>query len=206
VKIFNWTATMWRGSLSFETPMLFALGFIWVFSLGGFSGLILSVAPIDIQLHDTYYVVAHFHYVLVAGSLFALFAGYYFWSPKWTGAMYREWAGKLHFWASLVFINLTFFPMHFLGLAGMPRRYPDYAMQFTDFHAFTSLGALGFGLAQVWFLFAVVWPALRGRGEKAAAKPWDGAVGLEWEMPSPAPYHSHAVPPDIKVLEAAAHT
>src|SRR5205823_5082898 len=108
VKVFNWTATMWKGSLSFESPMLFAIGFIWVFTLGGFSGLILSVAPIDIQVQDTYYVVAHFHYVLVAGSLFCLFAGFYFWVPKWTGHMYKEWRGKFHFWNSLIWVNVTF--------------------------------------------------------------------------------------------------
>jgi len=128
-KIFNWLATMWKGSLSFETPMLFAVGFIFVFTMGGFTGIILSVAPIDIQLHDTYYVVAHFHYVLVAGSLFALFSGLYFWLPKWTGHMYDETLGKWHFWLSMIFFNVTFFPMHFLGLAGMPRRYADYNMQ-----------------------------------------------------------------------------
>src|SRR5256885_2256900 len=127
VKVFNWLTTMWRGSMSFETPMLFAVGFIFVFTMGGFTGLILAIMPIDIQLQDTYYVVAHFHYVLVAGSLFSLFAGFYFWVPKWTGRMYDEKLGKWHFWLSIIFFNVTFFPMHFLGLAGMPRRIPDYA-------------------------------------------------------------------------------
>jgi len=197
VKVFNWIATMWRGAITFETPMLFAIGFIWVFTIGGFSGLLLSIAPIDIQVHDTYYVVAHFHYVLVAGSLFCLFAGYYFWVPKWTGHMYSEWRGKFHFWNSLVWVNVTFFPMHFLGLAGMPRRYADYPAQFTDFHAFTTVGAFLFGLTQVYFLFAVVLPTIRG-GEKAPAKPWDGADGLEWTVPSPAPFHTFETPPMVK--------
>ena len=197
VKVFNWIATMWRGAITLETPMLFAIGFIWVFTLGGFSGLLLSVAPIDIQVHDTYYVVAHFHYVLVAGSLFCLFAGYYFWVPKWTGHMYNEWRGKFHFWNSLIWVNVTFFPMHFLGLAGMPRRYADYATQFTDFHAITSVAALLFGLTQAYFLFAVVLPTIRG-GQKAAAKPWDSAEGLEWTVPSPAPFHTFEQPPLVK--------
>src|SRR3954470_18688245 len=135
VKVFNWIATMWKGSMTLETPMLFAVGFIFVFTMGGFTGLILAVTPIDTQLQDTYYVVAHFHYVLVAGSLYAMFAGYYYWSPKWTGVMYNETRGKIHFWGSLIFFNVTFFPMHFLGLAGMPRRYADYPMQFADFNA-----------------------------------------------------------------------
>jgi cytochrome c oxidase subunit I len=140
--------------MTFETPMLFSVGFIFVFTMGGFTGLILAVAPIDIQLQDTYYVVAHFHYVLVAGSLFALFAGTYYWLPKWTGHMYDETLGKLHFWCSMIFFNVTFFPMHFLGLAGMPRRYADYPMQFADFNMVASIGAFGFGFSQLIFLWA----------------------------------------------------
>ena len=197
VKVFNWVATMWRGSLTFETPMLFAIGFIFVFSVGGLTGVILSVAPLDIQIHDTYYVVAHFHYVLVAGSLFALFAGYYYWSPKWTGVMYRELYGRIHFWVSLIAFNVAFFPMHFLGLAGMPRRYADYPMQFADFNELATAGAFAFGLAQVFFLFFVVIPAMRKRGEPASQRPWDGATGLEWEVPSPAPFHTFEEPPKL---------
>ncbi|TFW28888.1 cytochrome c oxidase subunit I [Massilia horti] len=197
VKIFNWVATMWRGSLTFETAMLFAVGFIWVFTIGGFSGLILAAAPIDIQAQDTYYVVAHFHYVLVAGSLFALFAGYYYWAPKWTGHMINEKRAKFHFWNSMIWVNVTFFPMHFLGLAGMPRRYADYPAQFTDWNMVTSVGAWLFGLSQVYWLFAVVIPNIRG-GEKAPAKPWEGAQGLEWTVPSPAPFHTFETPPVVK--------
>ena len=195
VKVFNWVATMWRGSMSFETPMLWAVGFIFVFTMGGFTGLICAMAPIDIQIQDTYYVVAHFHYVLVAGSLFALFAGVYYWGPKWTGVMYSETRGKIHFWGSLIFFNVTFFPMHFLGLAGMPRRYADYPMQFADFNMLASIGAFGFGFMQVYFFLAVVLPMMRGQGAKAPQKPWEAAEGLEWEVPSPAPFHTFETPP-----------
>ena len=197
VKIFNWIATMWRGSMTFETPMLWAVGFIFVFTMGGFTGLILAMAPIDIQLQDTYYVVAHFHYVLVAGSLFGLFGGYYYWAPKWTGVMYPEFRGKLHFWWSLIAFNVTFFPMHFLGLAGMPRRYADYPMQFADFNQIASIGAFAFGFAQVYFFLFVALPMMRGKGQRAPQRPWEGAEGLEWELPSPPPYHSFVTPPKL---------
>ena len=197
VKIFNWLATMWKGSMTFEAPMLWAVGFIFVFTMGGFTGLILSMAPIDIQLQDTYYVVAHFHYVLVAGSLFAMFAGIYYWLPKWTGVMYSETRGKIHFWWSMIAFNVTFFPMHFLGLAGMPRRYADYPMQFADFNAIASVGAFFFGFAQVYFFLFVVVPAMRGQGPKAPQKPWEAAEGLEWEVPSPAPFHTFEQPPKL---------
>jgi cytochrome c oxidase subunit 1 len=196
VKVFNWIATMWKGSMTFETPMLFAVGFIFVFSMGGFTGLILAITPVDIQLQDTYYVVAHFHYVLVAGSLFAIFAGTYYWLPKWTGHMYDETLGKWHFWTSLVFFNVTFFPMHFLGLAGMPRRIPDYAMQFADFNMLASVGAFGFGLSQLLFVIGIV-KCARG-GVKAPDKPWEGADTLEWTLSSPPPYHSFETPPVVK--------
>jgi cytochrome c oxidase subunit I len=202
VKVFNWIATMWRGSMTFETPMLFAVGFIFVFTMGGFTGLILAMAPVDIQLQDTYYVVAHFHYVLVAGSLFGLFSGFYYWVPKWTGVMYNEFRGKMHFWLSLIFFNVTFFPMHFLGLAGMPRRYADYPMQFADFNMLASVGAFGFGLTQVYFFLFIVLPCMQGKGEKAPQRPWNdpdgaGAEGLEWEVPSPAPWHTFETPPKL---------
>ena len=196
VKVFNWTATMWRGSMTFETPMLFAVGFIFVFTIGGFTGVIVALAPLDLPLHDTYYVVAHFHYVLVAGSLFALFAGTYYWIPKWTGHMYDERLGKIHFWASMITFNITFFPMHFLGLAGMPRRYADYPMQFADFNALITIGAFGFGLSQLIFLWAVI-KCIRG-GEKATDRVWEGSHGLEWTLPSPAPFHTFETPPVVK--------
>ncbi|MBC7207248.1 MAG: cytochrome c oxidase subunit I, partial [Methyloversatilis sp.] len=196
VKVFNWVATMWRGSLTFETPMLFSIGFLFLFTLGGFSGLVLSMTAVDVQLHDSYYVVAHFHYVMVAGALFSAYAGAYYWLPKWTGHMYDEKLGKLHFWLSLIFFNMTFFVQHFLGLAGMPRRIPDYSLQFAEFNMISSIGAFGFGLSQLVFL-VVVLKCMKG-GEKASAKPWDGAEGLEWTVPSPAPHHTFETPPVFK--------
>jgi cytochrome c oxidase subunit 1 len=156
---------MWRGSMTFETPMLFAIGFIFVFTIGGFTGLMLAMAPIDIQLQDTYFVVAHFHYVLVAGSLFALFAGFYYWGRSGRADVQRD-ARQDPLLGSLIFFNVTFFPMHFLGLAGMPRRYADYPTQFTDFNQIASIGAFGFGLMQVYFFFAVVLPSYRGGGDR----------------------------------------
>jgi cytochrome c oxidase subunit 1 len=197
VKVFNWVATMWKGSLTFETPMLFSLGFLFLFTIGGFSGLVLAIVPVDIQLQDTYYVVAHFHYVMVAGALFSAFAGVYFWLPKWTGHMYDETLGKWHFWLSFIFFNMIFFVQHFLGLAGMPRRIPDYAPQFTDFNMISSLGAFGFGLSQFLFLYVVI-KCIRSH-EPAPQKPWEGADSLEWtHLPTPAPYHSFVTPPTVK--------
>ncbi len=197
VKVFNWLATMWRGSMTFETPMLFAVGFLFLFTMGGFTGLVLAITPVDIQLQDTYYVVAHFHYVLVAGSLFAFFGGAYYWLPKWTGTMYDEKLGKLHFWLAMIFFNVTFFPMHFLGLAGMPRRIPDYSQQFADWNMVATIGAFGFGLTQLIFVFVLI-KCIRGDGAKAPAKPWEGADTLEWTVPSPAPYHTFETPPVVK--------
>ena len=196
VKVFNWIATMWRGSMTFETPMLFALGFIVMFSIGGFSGLMLALASVDFQYHDTYFVVAHFHYVLVPGSIFAIIAAVYYWLPKWCGNMYSEGLGKTHFWLSTIFVNLTFFPMHFVGLAGMPRRIPDYALQFSDYNMMATIGAFGFGLSQLLFLVLVI-KAIRS-GKKATSQVWEDAEGLEWTLPSPAPYHSFSTPPAIK--------
>jgi cytochrome c oxidase subunit 1 len=195
VKVFNWTATMWKGSLSFETPMLFALAFLFLFTIGGFSGLMLAIVPADFQYHDSYFVVAHFHYVLVPGALFGAIAGAYYWMPKWTGHMYDETLGKWHFWLSAIFVNLTFFPQHFVGLAGMPRRIPDYATQFADFNAISSIGAFGFGIAQL-LLVVVVIKCVRG-GKKATAQVWDGAEGLEWTLPSPPPYHTFEEAPIV---------
>ena len=196
VKIFNWVATMWRGSLSFETPMLFAIGFLVMFTIGGLSGLMLAVVPADFQYHNTYFVVAHFHYVLFAGAAMAMMGGCYYWLPKWTGHMYNETLGKWHFWLTTIFFNLTFFPMHFLGLAGMPRRIPDYALQFTDLNRVVSIGAFGLGLSQLLWVY-VVYQTVKG-GKKATDRVWEGAEGLEWTLSSPPPYHSFATAPTVK--------
>jgi len=196
VKVFNWVSTMWKGSMTFETPMLFALGFVVLFTIGGFSGLMMAITPVDFQYHDTYFIVAHFHYVLVSGSVFSIFAAAYYWLPKWTGNMYDEKLGKLHFWLSAIFVNILFFPQHFLGLAGMPRRIPDYATQFTEFNQVSSLGGFAFGLTQLLFVYIVI-KTVRG-GSKATDKVWEGAEGLEWTLPSPPPYHSFTTAPEVK--------
>ena len=196
VKVFNWVTTMFRGSLTFETPMLFSMAFVVLFTIGGFSGLMLAMAPADFQYHDTYFVVAHFHYVLVPGGIFSITAAVYFWLPKWCGKMYNETMGKTHFWLAFIGLNLTFFPMHFVGLAGMPRRIPDYALQFADFNMIASAGALLFGAAQVLFLYNVVATVVSGR--KATDQVWENPEGLEWTVASPAPYHTFSVPPEVK--------
>lgn len=195
IKVFNWVATMFRGSLTFETPMLFALGFIFLFTIGGLSGLMLAIVPADYQYHDTYFVVAHIHYVLVTGALFTLFAGVYYWLPKWTGHYYNERLGQWHFWITVIAVNVTFFPMHFLGLAGMPRRIPDYALQFTDFNMVASIGAFILGAAQFIFLYNII-ATIRG-GKQASGQVWEGARGLEWTLSSPPPYHSFETPPRL---------
>lgn len=195
IKVFNWVATMWRGALTFETPMLFAVAFVFLFTIGGFSGLMLAMVPVDYQYQGTYFVVAHFHYVLVTGSLFTIMGGIYYWIPKWTGHYYNEFLGRLHFWLTVISVNVTFFPMHFLGLAGMPRRVADYALQYTDFNLIASLGAFVLGAAQLIFLYNIVM-TIRG-GKKASARVWEGARGLEWTVPSPAPYHTFQVAPVI---------
>jgi cytochrome c oxidase subunit 1 len=202
VKVFNWVSTMWGGSMTFETPMLFAIAFVILFTIGGFSGLMLALAPADFQYHDTYFVVAHFHYVLVTGAIFAIIAGTYYWLPKWTGHMYSEMWGKIHFWNSVIWVNVLFFPQHFLGLAGMPRRIPDYNVAFANFNMISSIGGFLFGASQLIFLGVIV-HAVWFSKKKAPDRVWEGAKGLEWTLPSPAPYHTFDVPPVIHDDELA---
>ncbi|MEN8133153.1 MAG: cbb3-type cytochrome c oxidase subunit I, partial [Pseudomonadota bacterium] len=197
VKIFNWTATMWRGSMTFETPMLFAVGSVVLFTLGGFTGLMMGTAPADFQYHDSYFIVAHFHYTLVSGAVVGILGAIYFWLPKWTGRMYDEKLGKLHFWLTIISFNITFLPQHFVGLAGMPRRIPDYALQFSDYNMISTFGAFLMGISQLIMLWVVL-KCIRGEGEKATDQVWEGAEGLEWTLPSPPPYHSFTTAPEVK--------
>ncbi|WP_430391541.1 cytochrome c oxidase subunit I [Dyella sp. 20L07] len=202
VKVFNWVSTMWGGSMTFETPMLFAIAFVILFTIGGFSGLMLALAPADFQYHDSYFVVAHFHYVLVTGAIFAIIAATYYWLPKWTGHMYSETWGKIHFWNSVIWVNVLFFPQHFLGLAGMPRRIPDYNVAFANFNMISSIGGFLFGASQLIFLGVII-HAVWFSKKKALDRVWEGAKGLEWTVPSPAPYHTFELPPVIHDEELA---
>jgi len=197
VKVFNWVTTMWRGALTFETPMMFCFGFLILFTIGGFTGLMLAIAPADFQYHDSYFVVAHFHYVMVAGAIFSMTAAIYYWLPKWCGRMYNEKMGQAHFWISFVGFNLAFFPQHFVGLAGMPRRIPDYALQFADFNMLSSIGAFIYGASQILFLYNVI-ATIRSGTPTSEEKTWEGAEGLEWTIPTPAPYHTFETPPAVK--------
>ncbi|WP_127089258.1 cytochrome c oxidase subunit I [Aquabacter cavernae] len=197
VKIFSWIATMWGGSVQFRTPMLWAIGFIFLFTVGGVTGVVLSNAGIDRSLHDTYYVVAHFHYVLSLGAVFAIFAGWYYWFPKMSGYMIPEFWGKLHFWVTFIGVNMVFFPQHFLGLAGMPRRYVDYPDAFAHWNYISSIGSYISGVAVIIFLIGTV-VAFR-RKELAGPNPWGpGATTLEWTISSPPPFHHFDVLPRIK--------
>ena len=197
IKIFSWIATMWGGSIDFKTPMLWAIGFIFLFTLGGVTGVQLANAGLDYAMHDTYYVVAHFHYVLSLGAVFAIFAGWYYWSPKMFGYMYSEAIGKLHFWVTFIGVNLIFFPQHFLGLSGMPRRYVDYPDAYAGWNFVSSIGSYVSGIAVLIFLYGV-FDMLRKK-RAAGDNPWGpGATTLEWHLSSPPPFHQWEVLPRIK--------
>jgi cytochrome c oxidase subunit 1 len=197
VKIFSWIATMWGGSIEFKTPMLWAIGFIFLFTLGGVTGVVLANAGVDRVLQDTYYVVAHFHYVLSLGAVFGIFAGWYYWFPKMFGYMYSETIGKLHFWVTFVGVNLVFFPQHFLGLSGMPRRYVDYPDAFAGWNFVSSIGSYISGFGVLIFIYGVIDAFVRK--EKAADNPWgSGATTLEWTLPSPPPFHQFEVLPRVQ--------
>jgi cytochrome c oxidase subunit 1 len=184
IKVFSWLATLWEGKITFATPMLFALGFVSMFVIGGLSGIYLAAVPIDIHVSDTYFVVAHIHYVLFGGSLFTIFAGIYYWFPKMTGRMYNESLGKLHFWLTFIGFNATFFPMHYLGIQGMPRRVSDYAPRFADINFFISIASFFLGASTLVFLYnmLVSW----ARGAPAPGNPWR-ALTIEWQVSSPPP-------------------
>ena len=199
IKIFSWIATMWGGSIRFTTPMLWAIGFIFLFTVGGVTGVVLANAGVDHSLHDTYYVVAHFHYVLSLGAVFAIFAGFYYWFPKMSGRMLSEGLGKLHFWITFVGVNVTFFPMHFVGLAGMPRRIPDYPDAYAGWNLVSTYGSYISAFGVLIFLWALV--KAYSSGEKATDNPWgvdDNVMTLEWTVPSPPNFHSYDELPEIK--------
>ena len=196
VKIFSWIATMWGGSISFQTPMLWAIGFIFLFTVGGVTGVVLANGGVDTYMHDTYYVVAHFHYVLSLGAVFGLFAGFYYWFPKMTGKMYNEFLGKLHFIVMFIGVNVIFFPQHFLGLDGMPRRYPDYPDAFEYWNNISTIGYMITVAAMGIFFVNLFWSLLAGK--KAPDNPWgEGATTLEWTLSSPPPYHQFETLPKI---------
>jgi cytochrome c oxidase subunit 1 len=196
VKIFSWIATMWGGSITFPTPMLFAIGFIFLFTVGGVTGIVLSNGGVDTYMHDTYYVVAHFHYVLSLGAVFGIFAGFYYWFAKMTGRMYNEFLGKLHFVVMFIGVNLIFFPQHFLGLDSMPRRYPDYPDAYAYWNYVSTVGYMVTVVAMGIFFLNVFYSLFAGR--KAPDNPWgEGATTLEWTLSSPPPYHQFDQLPKI---------
>jgi cytochrome c oxidase subunit I len=197
VKIFSWIATMWGGSIEFKAPMLWAIGFIFLFTLGGVTGVVLANAGVDRSLQDTYYVVAHFHYVLSLGAVFAIFGGWYYWFPKITGYMYNETIAKAHFWVTFVGVNVLFFPQHFLGLAGMPRRYIDYPAAYADWNYVSSMGSYISAFGVLIFLVGLF--SAYAKKVRAADNPWGvGATTLEWTLPSPPPFHQFNTLPIIK--------
>ena len=204
VKVFSWIATMWGGSIEFKTPMLWAFGFLFLFTVGGVTGIVLAQAGVDRAYHDTYYVVAHFHYVMSLGAVFAIFAGIYFYFSKMTGRAYPEWAGKLHFWMMFIGSNVTFFPQHFLGRQGMPRRYIDYPEAFAYWNVISSYGAF-LAFASFLLFFGIMFYALFFGARQNAANPWNEyADTLEWTLPSPPPEHTFEILPEQKDWDKSA--
>jgi len=188
IKVFSWIATMWGGSVEFKTPMLWAIGFILMFVIGGVTGVVVANAGIDRYFQDTYYIIAHFHYVLSLGAVFGIFAGIYYWFPKMTGYMYNETLGRLNFFFVFVGVNVTFFPMHFLGNAGMPRRYVDYPDAFAGWNYVASVGSYITGIGLLIFFIAMIEAFMKKR--VAGDNPWGvGATTLEWTLSSPPPFH-----------------
>ena len=197
IKIFSWIATMWGGSISFKTPMVWAIGFIFLFTVGGVTGVVLANAGVDQSLHDTYYVVAHFHYVLSLGAIFSIFAGFYYWLEKMSGYKYSEALGQIHFWITFIGVNLIFFPQHFLGLQGMPRRYVDYPDGFAYWNLVSSIGYAVTAVGTLVFFVMLADTFLRRR--PGVANPWgEGATTLEWTLSSPPPFHQFSELPKIK--------
>ncbi len=197
VKIFSWIATMWGGSLTFRTPMLWAIGFIFLFTVGGVTGVQLANAGLDRAFHDTYFVVAHFHYTMSLGATFGIFAGWYYWFPKMTGYLYNSFLAKAHFWLAFIGVNLVFFPQHFLGLQGMPRRYVDYPDAFAGWNYVSSIGSYVSTFAIVVFIICIIEAFMKKRA--AGDNPWgEGATTLEWQLPSPPPFHQWEILPKVK--------
>jgi cytochrome c oxidase subunit 1 len=194
IKIFSWLATLWRGVLHLDTPMLFALGFLTMFTLGGISGVMLAMVPFDLHVSKTYFIVAHIHYVLFGGSLFTIYAGVYYWFPKMTGRMFDERLGKIHFWTTFVGFNVTFGPMHLIGLQGMPRRVADYSAQFATWNLIISLASFVIGLSTLVFVYNMI--SSWARGPRAAANPWR-ALTLEWQVSSPPPIFNFDALPTV---------
>ncbi|QLC22314.1 cytochrome c oxidase subunit I [Parasphingopyxis sp. CP4] len=196
IKIFSWIATMWGGSMSFKTPMMWALGFIFMFTVGGVTGVVLANGGFDDIVHDTYYVVAHFHYVLSLGAVFGIFAGWYYWFGKMFGKMYNEFLGQLHFWVFFIGVNVLFFPMHFLGLDSMPRRYPDYADSQAYWNEIANYGYWIMAAGMAIFFVNMIWSLIAGK--KADDNYWgEGATTLEWTLSSPPPYHQFNTLPKV---------